>query len=430
MSAQTSIYSYNQRQQIVLLEPGARSSTRIYEKVYSKELTVIKGVDNILEFAVIDQNQKPVNIDGKQITARIISYDGTTTLLQKTCVPLFALTGITSLQVSVAELAGIDAQRAYYSLEIPSGSMYLSSVTLTGTGSGYTTVPTVSIIGGGGTGATATAELANGQVMAITVTNGGRGYTSAPRVVIQPPQNGTQATAVPVMTGADYAMFVDAQGGGRGVLNIVNSTLPSFVAAKTVTIPSHPWPPGANANGAFYSSSTINTVEQPVFTIQTRYANFTGTTNLEGSIMADFSLPYPITQPVTYQGYTGEVSNIQVVGSNTWVTQSLTDANIVFVGANVVNTTADANVTVVALGTGPGNIELSSAANLGVGDPLVFSTHGFSGLVGTTVQGYHPYVRLAIKNMGTANTLPTNGNLGNLAGTTYYGGDITEVLFR
>ena len=146
--------------------------------------------------------------------------------------------------------------------------------------------------------------------------------------------------------------------------------------------------------------------------------------------MADFSLPYPITQPVTYQGYTGEVSNIQVVGSNTWVTQSLTDANIVFVGANVVNTTADANVTVVALGTGPGNIELSSAANLGVGDPLVFSTHGFSGLVGTTVQGYHPYVRLAIKNMGTANTLPTNGNLGNLAGTTYYGGDMTEVLFR
>lgn len=356
VSAQTSIYSYNQRQQIVLLEPGVRTTTRIYEKVYSKELTVIKGVDNILEFAVIDQNQKPVNIDGKQITARIISYDGITTLLQKTCVPIYALTGITSLQLTVAELTGIDTQRAYYSLEIVGGSMYLSSVTLTGTGSGYTSVPTVSIIGGGGTGATAIAELVNGQVVTITVTNGGRGYTSAPRVVIQPPQFGTTATAVPSMTGADYPMFVDAQGGGRGVLNIVNSTLPSFVAAKTVTIPSHPWPPGINANGVFYSSSTINTVEQPVFTIQAHYANFTGSTSLEGSILTDFAFVYPITEPVEYTAYTGTV--------------------------------------------------------------------------GITVTGYHPYVRLAIKNSGTPNALPTGGNLANLAGTTYYGGDITEILFR
>ncbi len=325
--------------------------------MYAKELTIIKGVDNVLEFAIINQDQKPVNIAGKEITARIISYDGKTTLLQKTLLPIFALTGITSLQVTSAELSEIDAQKAYYSLEIPGGSMYVSSILLTGTGTGYIQPPSVSIVGGGGTGATASAVIANGQVTGITITNGGRGYTSGPRVVFSPPPaGGTLPQATVSLTGAEYAVFVDAQGGGRGVLNIVNSTLPSFVQSQQVTIPSHPWPPGYNGNGAHYTSSTVNTTEQPVFTLQTSYANFTGNTSIEGSVVADFSLPYTITQPQSYTDYTGTI--------------------------------------------------------------------------GISVTGYHPFIRLAIQNMGTEGVLPTNGNLANLSGTTYYGGDITNILFR
>jgi hypothetical protein len=351
---ETPVYLYTQRQEVVLLSGG---SPRSYVKVYSKELTIIKGVDNELQFQVLNQEQKPVNIDGKQITARIISYDGKTTLLQKTLLPIFALTGITSLQVTAAELAGIDAQKAYYSLEIPGGSMYASSILLTATGSGYIQPPSVSIVGGGGTGATATATIANGQITGITITNGGRGYTSGPRVVFSPPPaGGTLPQATVSLTGSEYAVFVDAQGGGRGVLNIVNSTLPSFVQSQPVTIPSHPWPPGANANGVIYTSSTVNTVEQPTFTLQTTYANFTGNTNIEGSVVTDFSLPYPITQPVSYTDYTGTV--------------------------------------------------------------------------GISVAGYHPFIRLSIQNMGTEGVLPTNANLANLSGTTYYGGDITDILFR
>jgi hypothetical protein len=425
------MYLYNQRQSVVLLEPGALIATRRYEIVYAKELTVIKGVDNILEFAMINQDQKPVNIDGKEITARIISYDGTTTLLQKSLIPIYALTGITSLQLTIADLAQIDAQKAYYSLEIPGGSMYVSSILITTTGTGYTSVPTISIVGGGGTGATATAELANGQVVSITITNGGKGYTSGPRVVISPPSpGGFTATATISLTGSDYAVFVDSQGGGRGVLNIVNSTLPSFIPAQSVTIPSHPWPPGANGNGSLYTSSTINTKDQDVFTLQTSYANFTGTTAIEGSIMADFSLPYQITAPANYYGYSGTVSNINVVGPNTWVTQTVTDADKVFVGANVINVSGNANVIVTAIGTGNGNIELSSVANLSVGGELIFSTNGYTGTIGINVTGYHPYVRMAIKNLGTIGTVPTGGNLANLAGTTYYGGDIANILYR
>ena len=357
MSVQTQLYFFNQRQSVVLLEPGASIATRRYETVYAKELTVIKGVDNILEFAIINQDQKPVNIDGKEITARIISYDGTTTLLQKTLLPIYSLTGITSLHLTSAELSDIDAQKAYYSLEIPGGSMYVSSILLTSTGSGYTLPPTVSIVGGGGTGATATSTVVNGQVTNITITNGGRGYTSGPRVVFSPPPSGgTTPSATVSLSGSDYSVFVDAQGGGRGVLNIVNSTLPSFYQSKLVTIPSHPWPPGMNGNGVNYTSSTVNTTEQPVFTLQTSYANFTGSTNIEGSVASDFSLPYSITQPVSYVDY--------------------------------------------------------------------------SGVIGINVEGYHPFIRLAITNLGTEGVLPTGGNLANLSGTTYYGGDVTSILYR
>ena len=52
-------------------------------------------------------------------------------------------------------------------------------------GSGYTTAPTVTITGGGGSGATGTAEInSNGLVVGGTVTNGGSGYTSRPTVTL------------------------------------------------------------------------------------------------------------------------------------------------------------------------------------------------------------------------------------------------------
>lgn len=51
-------------------------------------------------------------------------------------------------------------------------------------GANYSAVPTVKLIGGGGTGATATATIAAGKVTGFTVTAGGSGYTSAPVVVI------------------------------------------------------------------------------------------------------------------------------------------------------------------------------------------------------------------------------------------------------
>ena len=63
-----------------------------------------------------------------------------------------------------------------------SNSREVTGIRVTAGGSGYTSAPTVTFTGGGGSGATATAVVTNGAVTGITLTASGSGYTSAPTV--------------------------------------------------------------------------------------------------------------------------------------------------------------------------------------------------------------------------------------------------------
>ena len=74
----------------------------------------------------------------------------------------------------------------------------VKSVTVTAGGSGYTIAPTVTLTGGGGTGAKATATVASGKVTAVYITDMGSGYTSAPTITF----TGGYAANAPVATGA------------------------------------------------------------------------------------------------------------------------------------------------------------------------------------------------------------------------------------
>ena len=65
-------------------------------------------------------------------------------------------------------------------------SIRLTGAGITTGGSGYTT-PHVLLIGGGGTGATATARVSQGVIFGITLTNPGNGYTSPPTIIFRDP---------------------------------------------------------------------------------------------------------------------------------------------------------------------------------------------------------------------------------------------------
>jgi hypothetical protein len=87
--------------------------------VYAKTLKLHKGSDNRLQFQFLNQEQKPVNITGKEITFRLISYDNSKILLQKSLVNTLSLTGIAELRTNPDDLNDINVQKCYYSLELP-----------------------------------------------------------------------------------------------------------------------------------------------------------------------------------------------------------------------------------------------------------------------------------------------------------------------
>jgi hypothetical protein len=75
-----------------------------------------------------------------------------------------------------------------------SGKVFL--VSMTNNGTGYTSAPTVTFTGGGGSGASGTAAVAaDGKVYGVYIDNFGSGYTSAPTITFSG-GGGSGATAL------------------------------------------------------------------------------------------------------------------------------------------------------------------------------------------------------------------------------------------
>ena len=64
---------------------------------------------------------------------------------------------------------------------------FVTGITVTSGGSGYTVEPKVTLSGGGGSGATAKAILSEDKVAAVVVLTAGTGYSTAPTVVVDAP---------------------------------------------------------------------------------------------------------------------------------------------------------------------------------------------------------------------------------------------------
>ena len=111
---------------------------------------------------------------------------------------------------------------------IPSFYRYVSSITISNGGAGYNNIPTISITGGGGTGATATATVSSGAITAITVTNIGTGYTSVPTVTITKHASDTittQAVAAAVLDAAQG----DIQAETRNTSFLIEDQFPEYI---------------------------------------------------------------------------------------------------------------------------------------------------------------------------------------------------------
>lgn len=87
----------------------------------------------------------------------------------------------------------------------------VASLTLTAGGSGYTSTPTCAITSGGGSGATCTARRSGSTISSVTLTAGGSGYTSNPTCTISG-GGGSGATCSAVDGGATITLTAGGSG--------------------------------------------------------------------------------------------------------------------------------------------------------------------------------------------------------------------------
>jgi hypothetical protein len=100
----------------------------------------------------------------------------------------------------------------------------VQSVDVVNSGYGYTTTPLVRFIGGGGSGAAATASIGDGVVGIVTLTSSGSGYTTSPTITF---------TGISSVSAAATAVVSAA--GTITAINITNSGL-GYTEAPTITI--------------------------------------------------------------------------------------------------------------------------------------------------------------------------------------------------
>jgi len=219
---------------------------------------------------------------------------------------------------------------------------FVVGAVVTNGGYGYGTMPQVSFVGGGGTGASGFGTNINGVVTGIKVTNAGSGYVGLPSVVIDPP-NGFligQTNSTLTLTNANqnslgnYFVVVSNAAGSvtSSVVNltlfyppaitttnqlqdqIVNAYSPaSFNVAATGTAPlSYQW----LMNGSILPGATTSTLTFPSVTPPQLGPYSVIVTNQYGSVTSSvanlYMAPYLKTPFAGVQTYWGQTNTLSV----------------------------------------------------------------------------------------------------------------------
>jgi hypothetical protein len=125
----TTVYLYQQIARVLLVDTTGGYFTARYDPVYAKTLTVNKGVDNVLLFEFINQDQKPVNITGSTFKFRLLNQAGDKLLVEKEMETLSASLGRVKVVLSTQDTNDIVAQPGSYSIERTQGSYIQAAFT-------------------------------------------------------------------------------------------------------------------------------------------------------------------------------------------------------------------------------------------------------------------------------------------------------------
>ena len=125
----TTVYLYQQITKVLLVDTSGGHFIYRWDPVYAKPLTVNKGVDNVLLFEFINQEEKPVNITGSEFVFRLINQTGDQVLVEKPMDILSATLGRVKVVLDNMDTIDLIAQPASYSIQRAQGSYVQAAFT-------------------------------------------------------------------------------------------------------------------------------------------------------------------------------------------------------------------------------------------------------------------------------------------------------------
>jgi len=321
------------------------------------------------------------------------------------------------------------------------------TVTLTDVGSGYTSVPTVTVSGGAGSGAVLAASIANGSVTSISIVKPGSGWLATDTVavtisggqtsgtggsltaVLMQATGGSGASLTPVFTVGPYGAYnitsVTITSGGSGYSQFAVATVTGahgsgYNATLTLTVTGGVVTAVTISNGGSYSSpsATITVTDPGGYYVSSVTVN-SGGSGYSPSAVATCSVGgSPVTQATLALNLTaGVITSVTVVnggqyGSNTPPTVTVTDSDtaatataslmpynlygnaietyngaVWIANGNNIYYTAPGSVFNIATSAGGGSFQ-SSDSFLRVGYVGLVQTNGFLYLIGDSSVNY------------------------------------------
>lgn len=113
----TTVYLYQQKQQVLLIDITAPTTSIRWKPVYAKNLKLSLGTDNVVLFSFLNQDQKAVNINGLILVFRLIDQTNETLILSKPLEITDHIRGRARLVLTDSELSLVNPQIANYTIE-------------------------------------------------------------------------------------------------------------------------------------------------------------------------------------------------------------------------------------------------------------------------------------------------------------------------
>ena len=107
-------YLVNNRSTVVVNDSGF---TTEYRPVYTRNLKVYRGIDNKLEFKILNADQKPISLTSK--TVKLVAFDeNNTQVLDEIGTNHATIKGLTTVTVSENDLLSVKDQFLKYAVHV------------------------------------------------------------------------------------------------------------------------------------------------------------------------------------------------------------------------------------------------------------------------------------------------------------------------